>query len=328
MPTDRLFARIEVVSFEKVSKRYGGRYAVKRLDLRIIGGELLILIGPSGSGKTTALRMVNRLVEPDEGKITINGRDVLDFDPVILRRNIGYVIQQIGLFPHLSVSENVGLVPKLEGWSNDRIEKRVDELLKIVALSPETFVDRYPSELSGGQQQRVGLARALAMNPSLFLMDEPFGALDPLLRKQLQDEFLRIKEDIARTIIFVTHDIEEALRLGDRIAVMRDGELLQIGVPEELITEPADQFVAELVDAERKFKHLPKLTVKDVMSPLSKEKMKDLGDLEERKSFSPNDSLEGALLEMKKRGESIGIVAGPKGPIGVLLADEVLMRLI
>ncbi|NVO65907.1 ABC transporter ATP-binding protein [Methanofollis tationis] len=268
MATERLFDRISAIELAGVTKRYGDDVAVDCLDLRIEGGELVILIGASGSGKTTTLRMINRLIEPDEGRVTINGTDTREIDPVALRRNTGYVIQQIGLFPHMSVGENVGLVPTIEGWERGRIRAQVERLLDLVDLPPETYYARFPRELSGGQQQRVGLARALAMDPPLLLMDEPFGALDPILRKQLQDEFSRIKADLGRTIVFVTHDIDEAFKLGDRIAIMHDARLVQVGTPEDLIFNPASDVVAHMVDADRKFRHIDTLSVRDLMTPV------------------------------------------------------------
>ncbi|MCL7475283.1 MAG: betaine/proline/choline family ABC transporter ATP-binding protein [Methanosarcinales archaeon] len=277
MPTQRLFDRIDSVHLQQVTKKYDERFAVEQLDLDLLGGELLILIGPSGSGKTTTLRMINRLIEPDEGIITINDHDIMEFDPVRLRRNIGYVIQDIGLFPHMTIKENIGLVPRLEGWSDQDISDRVSYLLDFVSLPPESFMDRYPEQLSGGQQQRVGLARALAMDPPLLLMDEPFGALDPILRKQLQDEFNIIKQEIGRTILFVTHDIDEAFKLGDRIGVMSDAKLVQIGTPEELILHPENELVSDIVDAKRKFKHMDTLKVKDMMSPIIDKYLFDAG---------------------------------------------------
>jgi osmoprotectant transport system ATP-binding protein len=328
MQVDRLFERIESVKLDHVSKKYGDRTVVEDLSLEVAGGELLILIGPSGSGKTTALRMINRLTELDAGRITINERDITEFDPVVLRRNIGYVIQQIGLFPHMRVSENIGLIPRLEGWPDDRINERVEELLGLVDLPPETFMDRFPGELSGGQQQRVGLARALAMDPKLLLMDEPFGALDPLLRKQLQEEFSKIKEELGRTIVFVTHDIEEAFKLGDRVAVINEGKLMQIGMPDELILNPSNDFVANLVDAERKFRHMGHLLVKDVMTPIDEKNKKTLGDLSSKTTFSSKDSLTSALSELKKANESMAVVVEGEEPVGILLANEVLLRLI
>ncbi len=266
----RPFESIERIEIRNLTKHYGDVAAVSDVNLDIIGGELLVLIGGSGSGKTTTLRMINRLIEPDAGSVVINGKDTREFDDVILRRNIGYVIQQIGLFSHMNVRDNIGLIAKLEGWKSDRIDARVTELLEMVDLPPETFLHRYPRELSGGQQQRVGLARALVMDPSLLLMDEPFGALDPILRKQLQDEFLKIKEGIRRTILFVTHDIDEAFKLGDRIAIMHEGELVQVGTPEELLFHPANEMVAYLVEANRKYRHIENFTVQDLMSPVPK----------------------------------------------------------
>jgi osmoprotectant transport system ATP-binding protein len=277
MFTQRLFDRIDSVRLQQVTKKYDELFAVEQLDLDLQGGELLILIGPSGSGKTTTLRMINRLIEPDDGVITINDHDIMEFDPVRLRRNIGYVIQDIGLFPHMTIKENIGLVPRLEGWSDQEISDRVKHLLDFVSLPPESFMDRYPGQLSGGQQQRVGLARALAMDPPLLLMDEPFGALDPILRKQLQDEFNVIKQEIGRTILFVTHDIDEAFKLGDRIGIMSDAKLIQIGTPEELILHPENELVSDIVDAKRKYKHIDTLRVKDMMSPITDKYLFDAG---------------------------------------------------
>ena len=297
MVSRKPFDRIDSCRLEKVTKKYGDRFAVKNLNLEIQGGELLILIGRSGSGKTTALRMINRLIEPDSGSISVNGIDVREFDPILLRRNIGYVIQNIGLLPHLRVSENIGLILKLESWKEEKIRERVRYLLNLVSLPPQIFMERYPHELSGGQQQRVGLARAMAMDPPLFLMDEPFGALDPLLRSQLQDEFCKIKKELGRTIVFVTHDINEAFRLGDRIAVMNNAELVQVGTPEELIFSPANDLVAEIVDSKRKYRHIDALKVRDIMQPLEK-----------RYILYPGMSAASALDYMVKVGLEVALV--------------------
>lgn len=275
MTSIRPFERIETIEISHLTKTYGTVTAASDVSLDVIGGELMVLIGGSGSGKTTILRMINRLIEPDKGFVRINGTDIREFDEVSLRRNIGYVIQHIGLFSHMNVRDNIGLIPKLEGWENERINAQVSELLEMVDLPPETFSTRYPRELSGGQQQRVGLARALVMNPPLFLMDEPFGALDPILRKQLQEEFLSIKKDIRRTILFVTHDIDEAFKLGDRIAIMDEGKIVQVGTPKELIFHPKNDQVAHLVDANRKYRHIESFTVRDMMSPLPQRHMLD-----------------------------------------------------
>jgi osmoprotectant transport system ATP-binding protein len=313
MVTERLFKSIEKIEIRNISKKYDDHYAVKDLNLDVIGGELLILIGGSGSGKTTTLKMINRLITPDNGDIIINGINTKDFDLVTLRRNIGYVIQEIGLFPHLTVGNNIGLIPKLEKWDNKKIDKRVIELLKLVDLNPKLFKDRFPRELSGGQQQRVGLARSLALDPRLLLMDEPFGALDPILRRQLHDEFLHIKKDISRTIIFVTHDIDEAFKLGDRIAIMHEGDLLQVDKPEELILNPKNDVVANLVDADRKFRHLDTLVVKELMTSL------------DNKYFISNDlKCDDALKKMMKNNIELGVIKKDDIFIGWVTMKDVL----
>jgi osmoprotectant transport system ATP-binding protein len=308
MPTKKLFEKIESVKLKNLTKNFDDNCVVNNLNLDVIGGELLILIGGSGCGKTTTLKMINRLIEPDTGSITINNINTKEFDEVTLRRNIGYVIQQIGLFPHLSVKDNIGLIPKLEGWKEEKIVNRVKYLLKLVDLPPDIFLNRYPKELSGGQQQRVGLARALAMDPRLLLMDEPFGALDPILRKQLQEEFIKIKKDIGRTIIFVTHDIDEAFKLGDRIAIMDNGKLLQVGTPEELILNPKNKLVADLVDADHKFRHIENLKVKDLMMPIDK-KYKISADLTVKKTIDVMAKQNIELSVVVKEGKLIGWIS-------------------
>jgi osmoprotectant transport system ATP-binding protein len=243
---------VAAIELDAVSKRYGEAVAVDRLTLHAETGELLVLVGGSGSGKTTTLKMVNRLIEPDAGVIRINGRDVGAEPAPILRRRIGYCFQQIGLFPHLSVAENVAVTPQLLGWPEPRIRARVDELLARVELDPATYRSRAPAELSGGQQQRVGLARALAAEPELLLMDEPFGALDPLTRDTLQERFQQIRRALGVTTLFVTHDMAEALALGDRIAVLDRGALVQVGTPSELLRAPASDRVAQLLATPRR----------------------------------------------------------------------------
>ena len=313
MKFKKLFNRIESVRLENVTKRYGERFAVRDLDLEVRGGELMILIGRSGSGKTTTLRMINRLIEPDSGRVSINGTDVGEFDPVRLRRSIGYVIQNIGLLPHLKVSENIGLILKLEGWDEGKIRERVSELLNFVSLPPKSFMDRYPHQLSGGQQQRIGLARALAMDPPLLLMDEPFGALDPLLRTQLQDEFCKIKKELGKTIVFVTHDINEAFKLGDRVAIMDNASLVQVGTPEELIFDPSNELVSEIVDSKRKYRHLEALKVKDMMQPL------DPGYFLEE-----GTPAETALKKMVDGGFDIALLLKESGAAGKISLNEAL----
>jgi osmoprotectant transport system ATP-binding protein len=254
------------VTFQRVTKRYAGAEApaVEALDLEVQPGEICVLVGPSGCGKTTAMRMVNRMVEITDGDIVVGDRSVRERTPAELRREIGYVIQQIGLFPHRTIGENVATVPRLLGWSAERIGARVAELLALIRLDPE-LRDRFPSQLSGGQQQRVGVARALAANPGVMLMDEPFGAVDPINRERLQNEFLRLQSELRKTILFVTHDIDEAIKMGDRIAVLREGgTLAQYATPAELLMAPGDPFVEDFVGADRALKRLALLRVGDI----------------------------------------------------------------
>jgi osmoprotectant transport system ATP-binding protein len=252
------------IVFRNVTKRYPGRRvaAVSDLSLVVPAGEICVLVGPSGGGKTTAMKMVNRLVDMTEGDILIDGRSVRSLNVIELRRQVGYVIQHVGLFPHMSVADNIGTVPRLLGWPKDRVRKRADELIELVGLDPEEHPDAYPAQLSGGQQQRVGLARAMAADPAVMLMDEPFGALDPITRVRLQDEFLRLHTELRKTVIFVTHDIDEAIKIGDRIAILRQGgKLVQYDTPEAILKNPADDFVAEFVGHDRALKALALHTV-------------------------------------------------------------------
>lgn len=247
-----------MIAFEAVSKRYGdASYAVENFNLEVDEGELCVLVGPSGGGKTTILRMVNRMVEPSSGQILVNGRDVAKVDRVELRRQTGYVIQQAGLFPHLKVADNVASVPRLLGWDRARTRARVNEMLDLVGLSPAEFADRYPNELSGGQAQRVGVARALAGDPPVLLMDEPFGAVDPIARGRLQQEFLALQERLHKTVMFVTHDVDEAVVMGNRIAVLsQGGRLEQYDSPAEVLGHPATSFVADFIGADRGLRRL------------------------------------------------------------------------
>ena len=249
---------MHAIRLEAVSKQYDdGTTAVHELSLDVERGELVVLVGPSGCGKTTTMKMVNRLVEPTSGRVLLEGEDVAAMDPVQLRRRVGYVIQQVGLFPHQKVRDNVGTVPSLLGWDKRRTRTRVDELLELVGLPPGTYADRYPSQLSGGQRQRVGVARALAADPLVLLMDEPFSAVDPLARERLQTEFLRVQRELGTTVVLVTHDVDEAVRLGDRIAVLRDGGFLeQYADPATVLGSPATPFVAGFVGADRAVKRL------------------------------------------------------------------------
>ena len=258
--------RAGTLELRSVTKRYAGapRPAVDGLSLTVPAGALCVLIGPSGCGKTTALKMINRLIEPSAGQILIDGVDVRAQRPAELRRRIGYVIQQVGLLPHLTVAANVATVPRLLGWARERVRARVAELLALVGLPADEYARRYPAELSGGQQQRVGLARALAADPALMLMDEPFSAVDPITRTRLQDDFLRLRRAVPKTVVLVSHDIDEAVRMADLIAVMREGRLVQCAPPAELLARPADEFVAGFVGADRGLRRLGLTRLADV----------------------------------------------------------------
>ncbi|RFA10318.1 glycine/betaine ABC transporter [Subtercola boreus] len=256
------------IELKNVNKVYGEQTvpAVENFSMDVEPGELIMFVGPSGCGKTTTMKMINRIIEPTSGSITVDGRDVLSLNPNELRRHIGYVIQQIGLFPHMTIAENISVVPKLLGWSKEKTRNRVDELLSVVQLDPKTFADRYPKQLSGGQQQRVGVARALAADPPVMLMDEPFGATDPITREKLQVEFLRLQESIGKTIIFVTHDFDEAVRLGDRIAVLSDrSKIEQFDTPANILRAPANDYVASFIGHGAALKRLALIPLYDAL---------------------------------------------------------------
>lgn len=256
-----------LIRLENVSKSYtaGEDPAVRNLTLEVQRGEVLVLVGPSGCGKSTTLRLINRLIEPSSGKIFLDGEDVTEADPAVLRRKIGYVIQQVGLFPHRTIAENIATVPKLLGWDKAKIDARIDEMLELVSMEPEIYRDRYPKELSGGQAQRVGVARALAADPDVLLMDEPFGAIDPITRDRLQNEFLRLQQELKKTIVFVTHDIDEAIKMGNRIAILRDGsEIAQLDTPEAILAHPADEFVESFLGSGAILKGLTLKRVRDI----------------------------------------------------------------
>lgn len=247
-----------MIELINITKRYAGQEepAVKELSLLVENGESCVLVGPSGCGKSTTLRMINRLIEPTAGSVLIDGKDIRETDPDRLRMGIGYVIQQIGLLPHRTVAENIAIVPRLYGWPRDKTQERIDELLELIGLDPETTRHKYPAQLSGGQMQRVGVARAMAVDPPIMLMDEPFGAVDPIARNHLQDEFLRLQSVMRKTICFVTHDINEAIKMGDRIAILDRGELVQYGSPLEILSNPANEFVCDFIGYDRVVKKL------------------------------------------------------------------------
>ncbi|MBA2316831.1 MAG: ATP-binding cassette domain-containing protein [Euzebyales bacterium] len=255
-----------MIRLEQLTKRFPGQSepAVEELSMEIPEGEIVVLVGPSGCGKTTTMKLINRIIEPSSGRIFLEGEDVTAADPDQLRRRIGYVIQQIGLFPHRTIHDNIATVPKLLGWSDDKIRARVDELLETVGLDPSRYRDRYPKELSGGQRQRVGVARALSADPPVMLMDEPFGAIDPITRDRLQNEFLRVQEDIRKTIVFVTHDIDEAIKMGDRIAILGERSVIaQYDRPEVILSQPADGFVEDFIGSGASLKRLNLARVRD-----------------------------------------------------------------
>lgn len=261
-----------MIRLENVTKKFPGMSipAVKDLNLEVKKGDVCILVGPSGCGKTTTMKMINRIYEPTDGSIYIDGKDALKMDPIKLRLDIGYVIQEIGLFPHMTIEENVATVPMEKKWPKEKIKKRVDEMLTLVGLDPKEYAHRYPSALSGGQRQRVGVARAMASDPPIMLMDEPFGAVDPITRARLQNEFLRIQERVGKTIVFVTHDIDEAIKMGDAIAVMREGQLIQHATPGDLLSAPANEFVENLVGRNRSIKRLHLIRIREILDEVGR----------------------------------------------------------
>jgi osmoprotectant transport system ATP-binding protein len=311
------------LAFLEATKVYPGRRApaVAGLSLEIPASEICVLIGPSGSGKTTALQLVNRLIPMTSGDITIDGRSVGGLDETELRRGIGYVFQQIGLFPHMTVEDNIGTVPRLLGWPKERIRSRAQELLELVGLEPEEDLRRYPSQFSGGQQQRIGVARAMAADQPLMLMDEPFGAVDPIARDRLQDDFLRLHAEVPKTVVFVTHDIDEAIKMGTRIAILRDGELVQYDTPDRILAEPANEFVADFVGADRGLKRLRVWTLSEV-------ELAPPGEGPPGSTAPEDTSLRDALSQMLVEGtERLTVVDSSGTPKGTVTL-ETITRLI
>lgn len=316
-----------MIRLEELRRTYaspqGTVTAVDGVSFEVREGETCVLLGPSGCGKTTTLRMINRLVAPTSGKIFIGGRDTDSVDPVLLRRGIGYVIQQIGLFPNMTVAENIGVVPRLLGWEAGRRRERAEELLSMLALPPDQFADRYPNELSGGQAQRVGVARALAVDPPVLLMDEPFAALDPVNREAVQDQFLRMQQKLRKTILFVSHDIDEAVKMADRIAIFHSGRLVQFAAPDEMLAHPADAFVAGFVGSDRTLKRLRLIRVRDVMTPAGATAFDA-----QTPTVSPDDDLRRvASLFLEHGVASLRCVDATGSVVGVATRDAVAARL-
>jgi osmoprotectant transport system ATP-binding protein len=314
------------IVLDHVTKRYGNsaRPAIDDLSLTIPAGEICVLIGPSGGGKTTAMKMINRLISITDGDITIDGTSVRSLELTELRRGIGYVIQQIGLFPHMTVEDNIGTVPRLLDWDKQRIRARARELLELVGLDPDEHAKRYPSQLSGGQRQRVGLARAMAADPPLMLMDEPFGAIDPITRERLQNDFLRLHRELRKTVVFVTHDIDEAIKMGDRICILREGGVLaQFDTPEAILADPADEFVAQFVGADRGLKRLSlrRLNEVELLSVPP-------GDSAETPACSSKTTLRDALSIMLTEGSEGVVVLGDDGQPAGYITFEVVSRLL
>jgi osmoprotectant transport system ATP-binding protein len=311
---------MSAIQFDQVSLRFPGgeRPAVNRVTCQVNSGEIVVILGPSGCGKTTLLKMVNRLYEPTSGHIFLDGVNIRQLQATKLRQQIGYVIQQSGLFPHMTVADNIAVVPKLLGWPKPQIQARIDELLALVKLPPAEFRPRYPAQLSGGQQQRVGIARALAGNPGIMLMDEPFGAIDAITRTALQDEILRLQRQLKKTILFVSHDVEEALRLADRILIMRRGEVVQFDTPFNLLTQPADQFVYTLLGADDMVRQLGLLRVASAMMALPPNY-----DNGHYPTLSQDDSLREALSLMLRSGAPALTVLAQGTPVGLLTLDHI-----
>jgi osmoprotectant transport system ATP-binding protein len=305
-----------------LTKRFPGtaRAAVDRLTLTIPDGEVCVLIGPSGCGKTTTMRLINRMIEPDAGTVRVDGRDIMDIDPVSLRRSVGYVIQQIGLFPHWTIADNVATVPRLLGWDAARVQSRIDELLALVGMDPDVYRARFPRELSGGQKQRVGVARALAADPPVMLMDEPFGAIDPITRARLQDEFLKILRALRKTIVFVTHDVDEAIKMGDRIAILKDGVLVQYDTPERILAAPADAFVRSFFGADRTLKRLSLIAAGAACEPWS--------ETPPPESIAAGTSLRDALAQMLEANvDALSVFDARERWVGVLTLAAIRARI-
>lgn len=308
-----------MIELKKISKSYGNHGVIKNLTISFPPNEISVLIGPSGCGKTTTLEMINGLVKPDGGEIIVDGKNLANANLITLRRQIGYVIQEVGLFPHYNINDNIALVPRLLKWEENRINTRIEELMNLVNLSANQL-SKYPAQLSGGQQQRVGVARALAANPKYLLMDEPFGALDPISRSRLQDEFIRIQKKLHKTVVFVTHDMDEALKLGDRIAIMKSGELIQFDTPLNLIQKPRNDFVKKFSGAHHILKALQMMTIADLPKDLfqsSEENFKN-----DEGALTLDSDLQSALEMLLTKSPTLRVFDSNKKSIGMLTLEQ------
>jgi osmoprotectant transport system ATP-binding protein len=324
-----------VIQIENLNKQFGSITAVEDVSFNVAEGQICVLLGPSGCGKTTTLKMINRLITPTSGTIRIGGRDTSELDSVTLKRSIGYVIQQVGLFPNMTVEENICVVPNLLGWDKTKSRKRAAELLEVVALDPSKFLKRYPCELSGGQQQRVGVARALAADPPVMLMDEPFGAIDPINREVIQDEFMRIQRLVNKTVLFVSHDIDEAVKMADCVALFHNGKIQQFGTSDDLLARPNSEFVANFMGGDRIMKRLRLLCAADVASKVSpREHMQIVGGNSGVTSHThlivkPSDDLRQVLSQLLGRGQDWALCNDSNGRfIGYVHQADILARLV
>ncbi len=314
-----------MIKLEGLTKTFPGHTvpAVKELNLEVKEGDVCVLVGPSGCGKTTTMKMINRIYEPTAGKVYIRGEDALKMDPIKLRLDIGYVIQEIGLFPHMTIEQNVATVPNEKKWPKEKIKKKVEEVMTLVGLDPNVYRDRYPSALSGGQRQRIGVARAMVSDPPIMLMDEPFGAVDPITRARLQNEFLRIQERMGKTIVFVTHDIDEAIKMSDTIAVMREGELVQHATPSDLLSAPADEFVSNLVGRNRSIKRLHLIRINEILQDVNRIKPthEDMKADEIEKQINESDIRSVMVVDRNNKLKGIIGVSDLKRKVGEVAAD-------
>ncbi|MGY2338957.1 ABC transporter ATP-binding protein [Pseudomonas sp. SDO5532_S415] len=324
-----------MIQIENLNKKFGSTTAVEDVSFNVEEGQICVLLGPSGCGKTTTLKMINRLITPTSGTIRIGGRDTSELDSVTLKRSIGYVIQQVGLFPNMTVEENICVVPNLLGWDKNKSRKRAAELLEVVALEPSRFLKRYPCELSGGQQQRVGVARALAADPPVMLMDEPFGAIDPINREVIQDEFMRIQRQVNKTVLFVSHDIDEAVKMADCVALFHNGKIEQFGSPDDLLARPDSEFVANFMGSDRIMKRLCLLRAADIASKIPpREHMQVVGgnsgiSTRSQLVVKPGDDLRQVLSQLLGRGQDWALCNDSDGRfIGYVHQTDILARLV